>query len=191
MAPRYRVVLGMKLTLSTLIAIAVLAVLWWTVGQGEQLPSIARDNKESVIKVYVSGFSQWSFDSDGSPNDEVRIAQLHQHTQDPRIYFSDILATQSDTNRVPLQLTANKGEYRPNAREFWLHNGVKIEQKNDSKNLLETPQLRILRKENRAVNDAPVKLTLDQSTTTGRGLTVDLESRVAEILSNVETIYDK
>ena len=181
----------MKLTLSTLLAIAVLAVLWWTVGQGEPLPSLSRDNNDNVINVYVSDFTQWSFGADGSLGDVVRITRSHQYTENPKIYFSGILAEQTDEGSVSWQLTAKKGEYRPNAREFWLHDGVEIEQKNNRENRLETPRVRILRKENRAVNDAPVKLVLDQSITTGRGLVIDLESRVAKILKNVETIYER
>ena len=179
----------MKLTLSTLLTIAVLVALWLTVGQGEPIPSLTQEKNDNVLKGYVTDFSQWTFDDSGILTDTVHINESNQYTQDPRIYFSGIRAEHADGGKDPWHLRAEQGEYRPHAREFWLHDGVTIEQKNEGTNRLQTPRLRVLRKENRAVNDAPVELVVDKSITTGRGLVMDLESRVAQILENVETIY--
>lgn len=179
----------MKLTLSTLLTIGVLVVLWWTVGQGESLPSLTAKKHDNVLQLYVTDFAQWSFNEKGALIDTIKISDSHQYTEDPRIYFSKIQASHSDENAEPWLLSANQGVYRPNAREFWLHNGVTILQKNGNRNRLETPRLRVLQRENQAINDAPVKLYFDKSVTTGRGLVIDLESRVAQILENVETIY--
>ena len=179
----------MKLTLSSLLTIAVLVALWLTAGQGEPIPSLAQEKNDNVLKVYAHNFSQWTFDDRGILTDTVHITESHQYTQDPRIYFSGIRAEHADGGEDPWYLLAKKGEYRPHVREFWLHDGVTIEQKNESTNRLQTPRLRVLLKENRAVNDAPVELVVDKSVTTGRGLVMDLESRVAQILENVETIY--
>lgn len=179
----------MKLTLSTLLAIAVLAVLWWTVGQGEPLPSLARKQNDNIVEMYVSDFSQWTFGDNGALIDTVHIAESHQYSQDPRVYFSTLQAIHSDEIDKPWMLTAGKGVYRPHTSEVWLQAGVKIENKHKNNNWLETPRLKVLKKENRAFNDANVKLAVDNSLTTGRGLEVDLETKVAQILENVETIY--
>lgn len=179
----------MKLTLSTLLTIAVLVALWLTVGQGEPIPSLTQEKNDNVLKLYVSDFSQWTFDNSGILTDTVHITASHQYTQDPRVYLSTIRAIHSDESDGPWTLAASKGVYRPHTREVWLQGGVKIESLREGNNWLETPRLKVLKKENRAFNDANVKLSVANSITTGRGLTIDLNSKVAQILGNVETIY--
>jgi len=190
MARRSKGFFKVKLTLSTLLAIAVLSVLWLTLGQGEQLPSIVIGKQESIIKHYASNVIQRNYDNTGSAVDNFSSEEIHEYTQDPKVYFSNIVAERSEPGEDSWVLVAANGVYRPYARELWLHNGVTIEQKNEGSQKLQTPRMRVLLDEDRAVNNAFVELHLADSKTTAYGLDLDLNTKIAKLLKNVTTVYE-
>ena len=180
----------MKLTLSTLLAVVVLAVLWLTLGQGEQLPSIVAGEQENIVKYYALNVVQRNYDDTGSAVDNVSTEEIYQYTQDPKVYFSKIVAEHAEPDGSLWVLVAADGVYRPHAREFWLHNGVTIEKKNEGSQKLQTPRMRVLLDEDRAVNNAFVELHLADSTTTAYGLDLDLNTGIAKLLKKVTTVYE-
>ena len=178
----------MKLTLSTLLAIAVLSVLWLTLGQGEQLPTIPLRSEESVTENYMSGVHVVEFSDSGSIETDTHVDSVEQYTQDPKIYLGAIRALSLEDSDESWLLNAGSGIYSPHARELLLRDGVKLRQVG-SQNLLKTPRMRVLLEQERAMNDAVVSLKIGDSLTTARGIEINLNSDTARLLSNVKTLY--
>lgn len=188
MARRSQGFFKVKLTLSTLLAIAVLSVLWLTLGQGEQLPTIPLRSEESVTENYMSGVHVVEFSDSGSIETDTHVDSVEQYTQDPKIYLGAIRALSLEDSDESWLLNAGSGIYSPHARELWLRDGVKLRQVG-SQNLLKTPRMRVLLEQERAMNDAVVSLKIGESLTTARGIEINLNSRTARLLSNVKTLY--
>jgi LPS export ABC transporter protein LptC len=179
---------NVKLTLSTLLAIAVLAVLWLTLGQGEQLPTIPLRSEESITENYMSEVHIVEFSESGSMETDSHVDLAKKYTQDPKIYLGAIRALSLEDSDERWLLNAGSGIYSPHARELWLRDGVELKQVG-SQSLLQTPRMRVLIDQERAINDAVVSLKIDDSLTTARGIEINLNSGTARLLSNVKTLY--
>jgi LPS export ABC transporter protein LptC len=179
---------NVKLTLSTLLAIAVLAVLWLTLGQGEQLPTIPLRSEESITENYMSEVHIVEFSESGSMETDSHVDLAKKYTQDPKIYLGAIRALSLEDSAERWLLNAGSGIYSPHARELWLRDGVELKQVG-SQSLLQTPRMRVLIDQERAINDAVVSLKIDDSLTTARGIEINLNSGTARLLSNVKTLY--
>ena len=178
----------MKLTLSTLLAIAVLAVLWLTLGQGEQLPTIPLRSEESITENYMSEVHIVEFSESGSMETDSHVDLAKKYTQDPKIYLGAIRTLSLEDSDERWLLNAGSGIYSPHARELWLRDGVELKQVG-SQSLLQTPRMRVLIDQERAINVAVVSLKIDDSLTTARGIEINLNSGTARLLSNVKTLY--
>lgn len=179
----------MKFTLSSaLILFLATAAFWLTLGQGEPIPVIAKGEQGRITESYLENAERWSYGANGERNHSVHLDSGERFSDDPITYLTGLRFEGPDKNGRYWTLTAGAGRLKSNVNELQLIQGVRVKE-SGGEGLLETPRLRVLIDQQRAVNRAPVSLTLRNSTTTARGLDIDLASGNAKLLSNVETVY--
>lgn len=179
----------MKRTLSGLLLLVTVTVLWFTVGQGKPIPLVSISADRQVTQSYLEHAERWSYDTDGFRDQRVRLESGISYTDSPTTFLQGLTFEGPDHNGRYWHIAAGAGILKADGRELQLTQGVEIRESN-GEGVLTTPSLRILPKENKAMNSAPVTLLLRNSVTTARGLEVDLNTGVARLLQDVETVYE-
>lgn len=183
----------MKLTtLSSAVLVVALAILWLTVGQGESLPIptlTTTTPTQQITQSYLEQAERWSYDANGYRDQRVKLDSAVSYTDSPTTFLTGLTFEGPDKNGRYWRVEAGAGLLKQNGQELQLRDGVKIRE-SLGEGVLTTPRLRILPKQNKAINRAPVTLKLRDSVTNAHGLEVDLNSGVAKLLRDVETIYE-
>ncbi|MCH1491074.1 MAG: LPS export ABC transporter periplasmic protein LptC [Luminiphilus sp.] len=178
----------MKLTFSSLLLLATAAFFWVTIGQGDSVLPVSTDSSETWTESYLTNAERWSYDESGRRNQYLTIGSGITYHGDPATYLEELAFSGPDEKGRYWQMTANAGKLHPHSQELILMQGVQISERGGEANL-DTPRLRLLLREERAVNQTRVRLTTPSSTTTARGIDIDLKSGRAELLNDVETVY--
>lgn len=149
---------------------------------------VMEDASETWTESYLNNAQRWSYDDSGKRNQYLTIGSGKTYHGDPVTYLEDLTFVGPDNDGRRWEMTANAGKLHPHAQELTLMKGVKIRDRSSEATLL-TPRLRLILDEERAVNETRVKLMTTTSTTTAKGIDIDLKSGKARLLSDVETRY--
>ena len=179
----------MKAAFSGLLLLATLTLLWFGVGQGDTLPFNLTADDVQVRESYLEEGERWTYDENGMRNQRVRILSGVSYAGDPLTYLQGLEFEGPDDNGRYWHVNAGAGRLRQTNSALFLHQGVELRE-SAGEGVLTAPHLTIHPTQNRAKTNAPVTLKLQNSLTTAQGLELDLDSGVARLLSEVETIYE-
>ena len=179
----------MKLTLSSIVLLTItVALLWFTIVQNDSSPTATVDKK--IVRSRLESAEFWSYNAEGEPNTKLRAASATSYTDSSTSYLTDLSLEKLNNNGSYWDISAKAGILEPQIDELQLTQKVKIREKNNE-NILITPRLRILLKQKKAMNHAPVTLLSLESTTTAYGINMDLNNDTTQLLRDVETVYKK
>ena len=169
---------------------AVATFFWMTLGRGDEVLPTAPLATISVADSYLERAERWSYDPSGIRIQYLTIGSGTTYLNDPVTYAEDLTFWSPDDNGNHWQMTAMEGRLYPDIKELFLLKGVEIKQLERNAKM-QTPHIRLLLNENRAITDARVRLSTANSITTATGLDLDLTSSQATLLKKVETRYAK
>lgn len=178
----------MKRTLPGIfLAIATLLV-WLTFGQGKTTPTTVPTDSLRITESYLDSAERWTYDTRGVRNQIVHVDSGVKYTDAPTTFLTGLVVEGPDHDGRYWHMTAGRGELNPQRDVLQLLDGVSLRE-SEGDGLLTTPDLRVFMASERATTASSVKLKLRSSTTTARGLELNLREGTAQLLNDVETLY--
>ena len=179
----------MKRALSLLVLAITAIAFWLTLERGNPLPAFnTAETEPTLTQNYLTNATLWRYDEAGLRSSTLWVERAVQFTDRPARHMTGLRFEGQDKDGRAWVMTAGAGRLHPIPQELHLFNDVIIKEAY-GQGVLETPRLRVKLKQQRADNMAPVTLTLNNSVTTATGLDVDLQSGMATLKRNVETVY--
>ena len=179
----------MKLTYSTLLACVAALLFWLTIAGAPPRQAFAKSTDNSLRQSYLENAHRWRYDLQGERFESIRLSTANRLVDSPMTQLGALEYQGRDDKGKHWALIAGGGLLQENQDELRLNQGVEIIE-SDGGALLTTSHLRVRLREERATTGAQVTLTTPDSTTTARGLDVDLKTGKVRLLHNVETAYD-
>ena len=163
--------------------------MWLTLDPGDPVLELATTENNKRLQTYLDDSDYWSYDAQGVRTTRLETLHARRYSDDPAIYLDTIRMKGGDKQGRRWQLSAGSGELIPSSDQLNLADNVELKQA-DGHSKLTTDYLSVDTQAQLATTDAAVTLIHESSITRARGLRIDLPAGTAELLGDVETIYE-
>jgi len=179
----------LKKTLPSTLLLITAALMWLTLDPGDPVLELATTENNKRLQTYLDDSDYWSYDAQGVRTTRLETLHARRYSDDPAIYLDTIRMKGGDKQGRRWQLSAGSGELIPSSNQLNLADNVELKQA-DGHSKLTTDYLSVDTQAQLATTDAAVTLIHESSITKARGLRIDLPAGTAELLGDVETIYE-
>ena len=179
----------MKKTLPSTLLLIIAALLWLTLDPGDPMLELAASDNNRRLQTYLDGSDYWTYNAQGVRDQRLVTLHARRYNDHPTIYLETIRMEGDDHQGRSWQLSADSGELTPEINQLNLSDNVELSQTNGSSKLF-THNLIIDTHKQVARTEVAVTLIHESSITKAQGLTINIPAGTAELLSDVETIYE-
>ena len=163
--------------------------MWLTLDPADPMLKLAVSDTNRRLQTYLDDSDYWTYDSQGVRNQRLMTLHARRYNDRSTIYLESIRMEGDDHEGRSWQLSAGSGELAPDTNQLTLLDNVEVTQGNGLSKLI-TDHLEIDTQKKVANTQAAVTLIHESSITRAQGLSINLPEGTAELLSDVETIYE-
>lgn len=171
---------------------AVTGILLWILWGGDPLGVTTQDEpvaeSEKVQQMYLEGSTSTRYDETGARTETVEIGSGVQYVGAQTTYLTNVNFDGRDREGRQWLITSDRGVIRPAVEQLILIGNVEIKDSLGT-GVFTTRKLRIKTREEIAESANKVVLKSPESTTTARGMEIDLKTNNAKLLADVKTLY--
>ena len=163
--------------------------MWLTLDPGDPMLELAASDNNRRLQTYLDGSDYWTYNAKGMRDQRLATLHARRYNDHPTVYLETIRMEGDDQQGRSWQLSADSGELTPQINQLNLSDNVELSQANGSSKLF-TEHLIIDTLKQVARTEVAVTLIHESSITKARGLTINIPAGTAELLRDVETIYE-
>lgn len=163
--------------------------MWLTLDPGDPILELTASDNNRRLQSYLDGSDYRTYNAQGVRDQRLVTRHARRYNDDPTIYLEAIRMEGDDQQGRSWQLSAGSGELTPDSNQLNLSDEVELRQADGSSKLF-TDHLLIDTLKQVARTEVAVTLIHESSITKAQGLTINIPAGTAELLSDVETIYE-